>query len=240
MSAADALIRRLQVHDDLSPEDIEALQTLPIHERDVPAHTNIVKEGDRPGSSCLVIEGFVCRSRNTSDGKRQILSIHIPGDIPDLQSLHLHVLDHDVWTASPAKLGFISHDSLRDLCSARPVITNAFWRETLIDAAIFREWIVNVGRRDARGAMAHLLVEQAHRLRAVGIGNGDEFPLPLTQMELADALGLTPVHVNRVLQGLRKDNLLEVEKDRVKFLEPERIRQIAGFEHDYLHESASS
>jgi CRP-like cAMP-binding protein len=240
MSVADALIRRLQVHNDLGPEDIQALQNLPIHAKEVPAHTNIVKEGDRPTTSCLVLDGFVCRSRNTVDGKRQILSIHISGDIPDLQSLHLHVLDHDVWTASPAKLGFITHDSLRELCSARPVITNALWRETLIDAALFREWIVNVGRRDARGAMAHLLMEQAHRLRAVGIGCGDEFPFPLTQLELADALGLTPVHVNRVLQGLRKDNVLEAEKDRVKILDPLRMKQIAGFEKDYLHEGSSS
>ena len=240
MSAADALIRRLQVHNDLGPEDIRALQALPIHEREVAAHTNIVKEGDRPSTSCLVIEGIVCRSRNTSDGKRQILSIHVPGDIPDLQSLHLHVLDHDVWTASAARLGLISHDNLRELCAARPVITTAFWRETLIDAAIFREWIVNVGRRDARGAMAHLLMEQAHRLSAVGLGNGDAFRLPLTQLELADALGLTPVHVNRVLQGLRKDNILEVEKDRVKFIDPVRMKQIAGFEQDYLHEGSSS
>jgi CRP-like cAMP-binding protein len=240
MTPADMLIRRLQVHNDLSPQDLEALQSLPISVREFPAHATIVKEGDRPSSCCLIIEGFICRSRVTTDGKRQILSVHVPGDIPDLQSLHLHVLDHDIWTSAPSKVGFISHESLRDISTARPGITNAFWRETLIDAAIFREWIVNVGRRDARASMAHFLIEQGERLRAVGIGTGDEFQLPLTQIELADALGLTPVHVNRVLQSLRKDNLVEVNKDQVRLLAPQRLKEIAGFERVYLHESASS
>jgi CRP-like cAMP-binding protein len=240
MTPADMLIRRLLVHNDLAQEDLEALQSLPINVKEFPPHATLVKEGDRPSHCCLIIEGFVCRSRITTDGKRQILSVHVPGDIPDLQSLHLHVLDHDIWTSSPSRVGFISHESLHEICARHPAITNAFWRETLIDAAIFREWIVNVGRRDARASMAHFLIEQGERLRAVGLGTGDEFQLPLTQIEFADALGLTPVHVNRVLQSLRKDNLVEVNKDRVKLLEPQRLKEIAGFERVYLHESAAS
>jgi CRP-like cAMP-binding protein len=151
--------------------------------------------------------------------------------------LYLHVLDHDIWTASPAKLGFIAHASLIPIIRSRPTIAAALWRETLIDAAIFREWIVNVGRRDARSAMAHFLAEQGMRLSSVGIGNLEKFQLPLAQCELGDVLGLTPVHVNRVLQRLRKDNLLDFKKGIVEILDLGRLEEVAEFNALYLHRS---
>src|SRR5882724_6350947 len=137
MSLSEALIRRLKVDNNLDEPDVQALEQLPIKLREMPAQASIVNQGDRPSHCCLVIEGFVCRSLTKPDGKRQILGVHIAGDIPDLQSLYLHVLDHDIWTASPAKVGFIAHASLIPIIRSRPTIAAALWRETLIDAAIF-------------------------------------------------------------------------------------------------------
>src|SRR3954447_12783366 len=143
----DRLIRRLQVSTPLGPADIAAIETLPLALKELSAQAAIVREGERPTHSCLLIEGLACRSKTTDVGKRQILSIHIAGDIPDLQSLHLRVMDHDVTTLSHCSVGYIAHQALRTLTHEWPLIAEALWRETLIDAAVFREWIVNVGRR---------------------------------------------------------------------------------------------
>src|SRR5436190_9166823 len=137
---SERLVRKLQITTALDADDVKAIERLPINAKELPAHTAIVREGERPAQSCLLIDGFVCRSKTTDAGKRQILSIHISGDIPDLQSLHLHVMDHDVTTLSRSTVGFITHDALRALTRERPRVADALWRETLIDAAVFREW----------------------------------------------------------------------------------------------------
>jgi len=190
--------------------------------------------------SGLLIEGFACRSKTTDAGKRQILSIHIPGDIPDLQSLHLHVMDHDVTTLSRATVGFIPHEALRALTRERPTVAEALWRETLIDAAVFREWIVNVGRRSAVVRLAHLLAEIGRRLQTMGLAPGDRFELPMTQLDIADALGLTPVHVNRVVQELRRAGLLELRKQSVFLPDVPRLKEVGDFDDLYLHERVTA
>src|SRR5215218_2416127 len=130
---------------------------------------DIVREGDRPTRSCTLLEGFAAMFKVTAEGKRQITGFHIPGDIPDLQSLHLEVLDSSLGTITPAKVGFIRHETLHDLCARYPRLAGAFWRETLVDASIFREWMVNVGRREAINQIAHILCEMTVRMRAVGL-----------------------------------------------------------------------
>src|SRR4051794_37801260 len=233
----ERLIRRLQVSTPLNPADIAAIETLPLALKELPAQATIAREGERPSQCCLLIEGFACRSKTTDVGKRQILSIHIAGDIPDLQSLHLHVMDHDLTTLSACRVGYIGHDSLRTLTRERPLIAEALWRETLIDAAVFREWIVNVGRRPATSRMAHFLAEIGKRLEAVGLANVDQFELPMTQIDMADALGLSPVHVNRVIQELRRSGVLELRKHAVSIRDLPRLMQIADFDDLYLHQS---
>jgi CRP-like cAMP-binding protein len=237
MQVTERLIRKLRLSADLDTADIRAIERLPVIVREFPAQTAIVREGERPAQCCMLIEGFACRSKTTDVGKRQILSIHIAGEIPDLQSLHLHVMDHDLTTLSRCTVGFISHDSMRALTRERPQVADALWREALVDAAVFREWIVNVGRRAAVSRMAHLLAEIGVRLEAIGLAEGGRYELPMTQLDLADALGLSSVHVNRVIQELRREGLIEMRKHAVALLDLPRLTKIADFDALYLHQS---
>jgi CRP-like cAMP-binding protein len=191
--------------------------------------------GDRPSRCCLILSGFACTYKVTAQGKRQTVSFSIAGDIPDLQSLHLKVLDNSVATMSPCSVGFIAHEDLRELCTRYPRITAAFWRETLIDGAIFREWVMNVGRREGASRMAHVMCELMVRLKAVGMVKDHACDLPITQGEFADALGFTTVHVNRVLQQLRAEGLIVTEGTRLTIPDWEKLKLVGEFDSTYLH-----
>jgi CRP-like cAMP-binding protein len=230
-----ALIRKLESIAPLAPEEKAALQRLPLRPKSVAADQDIVSEGDTPSECCLIVEGFACRYNVTAEGKRQILSFHISGDIPDLQSLHLSVMDHSLGTLIPCKLAFIQHDDLRSLMRNHPRLGDLFWRDTLIDAAVFRQWVVNVGRRQAPARMAHVLCELLVRLRAVELAEDHVFELPLTQGELADALGVSNVHVNRVLQELRGTGLISQHGKTLKVLDWEGLQRAGEFDPTYLH-----
>ncbi|PVE25301.1 Crp/Fnr family transcriptional regulator [Microvirga sp. KLBC 81] len=196
---------------------------------------DIVREGDHPSRSFTILSGFTCTYKMTGDGQRQIVAFCIPGDVPDVQSLHLKVLDISVATLTPCSVGFITHEDLWDLCMRYPRIAAAFWRETLVEGAIFREWVLNVGRREAYPRMAHVLCELLVRLRAVGLVEDHACNLPITQGEFADALGVSTVHVNRVLQELRADGLIELKGDRLKVPDWEKLKQAGDFDPTYLH-----
>lgn len=237
LRAHEVMIRRLCVANELGEVELAALRRLPIVTKAVAARTPVVKDGDRPSLSCVVVDGFLIRTKHTKDGKRQIISLHIPGDLPDLQSLHLHVMDHNVVALSDATVGLIAHEALHALVDEFPRIAGALWRDTLIDAAILRESIVNLGRRDAPQRMAHWISEIARRLEEVGLKQGDQFALPMTQLDLADALGLTPVHVNRVIQSVRKDHLFEMRAGVVTLGDAGRLEELGDFDPLYLHSS---
>jgi CRP-like cAMP-binding protein len=234
-----ALVQKLSKANRLDPDDVLAIQRLPMHSKRVAAQHRFVRDGDRPSESCLIVNGFAYRSKLTPDGERQILSIHIPGEIPDLESLHLHVMDHDLTTLTECTLAFIHHDALRELTRQRPSVAAALWRETLVDAAIFRDWIVNVGRRPARVRMAHLLAELHDRLELIGRTTNGSFEMPITQTELADCLGLSVVHVNRVLQQLRHDGLVATERRYFHLLDKTKMEEVGQFEQTYLHQRPS-
>jgi CRP-like cAMP-binding protein len=234
-----ALVLKLKKNNRLDQDDVLAIEQVPIKTECIAAHHYLVREGDRPSESCLIMEGFAFRSKLTPDGNRQIFSIDVPGDIPDLQSLHLHVMDHDLTTLSNCTVGFIPHDALRELIRQRPNVSAALWRETLIDAAIFREWIVNVGCRPALPRMAHLLAEIHARLEMIGQTANGSFELPITQVELADCLGLSIVHVNRTLQQLRHEGLVATERKNYHLLEKERLEELGQFDPVYLHRNPS-
>jgi CRP-like cAMP-binding protein len=229
------LIRKLESITSLSADEKHGILTLPLATKRVPADTDLVREGDRPSECCLMVEGLACRYKLTDEGKRQIMSFHIDGDIPDLQSLHLRVMDHSLGTLTPSTVAFVAHQSLRDLMQRYPRIGDAFWRDTLIDAAVFREWMVGLGRRSAHQRIAHLLCEMLVRYRAVGLTDGYSYDLPITQSELGDALGVSTVHVNRVLQDLRKDGLIVLRGGRVSAPDWEGLKAAGEFDPTYLH-----
>ena len=232
-----ALVKRLRTTSAITDEDIKAIHDLPISVREFPAERAVVSDGQRATECCLIIRGFCVRSKTTSEGKRQILSIHIPGEIPDLMSLHLHVMDHDLSTLTPCTLGFINHETLRLLHRRQPNLADMFWRDTLIDAAMFREWIVNVGQRPARARLAHVVLELRERLKVIGRIEGNNFEMPLTQEQIGEALGITAVHANRVIKQLRLDGIVAFHRGRVDVLNEDKLLELADFDNRYLHQS---
>jgi len=229
------LILKLESIFTLTDDERKALQNLPMQVVVIKEGQDIVRAGDSPSRSCLLLSGFACVYKLTGDGKRQIVGFSIPGDIPDLQSLHLEVLDNSLSTLTLCRVGFITHEALRDLCERYPRITSAFWRETLIDAAIFREWVMNVGQREAYSRMAHVFCELIVRLRAVGLVEDHACTLPITQGEFADAIGVSTVHANRVLQEMRANGIIELSGDRLKVPDWETLKRAGDFDPIYLH-----
>jgi CRP-like cAMP-binding protein len=235
-----ALVRRLRISSGITDEDVGEILSLPITVRQYPAERTVISDGERATECCLIAEGFCVRSKTIADGRRQILSIHIPGEIPDLMSLFLHVMDHDLSTLTPCTLGFINHETLRRLHQRNPNVAEIFWRDTLIDAAMFREWIVNVGQRPAPARLAHVMVELRERLKVVGRIAANSFDMPLTQEQIGEALGITAVHVNRVIRQLREDGILEFHRGRVTVLDEAKFQELADFDNRYLHQSPST
>jgi CRP-like cAMP-binding protein len=229
------LIRKLESIFSLTGEERQALLDLPMQVSVIKEDQDIVREGDRPTRSFTILSGLTCTYKMTGEGKRQIVAFGIPGDVPDAQSLHLKVLDISVATLTPCSVGFITHEALWQLCMRHPRLAAAFWRETLVEGAIFREWVLNVGRREAYARMAHILCELMVRLRAVGLVEGHACTLPITQTEFADALGISTVHVNRVLQDLRADGLIELKGERLNIPDWEKLKQAGDFDPLYLH-----
>ena len=229
------LVQKLESITDLSEAERQALLALPMQVQEIRPDQDIVREGDRPTRSFLLLDGFVCRYKFTDAGKRQIFAFHTPGDIPDLLTLQLKTLDHSMGTVTSCTVGFIQHEDLHKLLQAHPRLTDVFWRDTLIDAAIFREWMLGIGRRSARTRIAHLFCEMTARLTAVDLVEGNRVPLPITQAELGDALGLSTVHVNRTLQDLRSAGLVEWQGGVMTVLDWENLKAAGEFDPGYLH-----
>ncbi|MDR7039291.1 CRP-like cAMP-binding protein [Methylobacterium sp. BE186] len=229
-----ALVRKLESIARLSDAERRAIESLPAKPRLLQPGQDIVRDGDRPSQCCLILDGWACRYKLLGAGKRQIFSFHIAGDVPDLQTLHLHVMDHSICTLTEATVAFIPHDSLRDLITRFPGLAEIFWRDTLVDAAIFRAWIVCMGRRSAYEHIAHLFCELYLKLRAVGLADGYRCPLPITQIDLGDALGLTNVHVNRVLQEMRRQGLITLRDHTLAIESWDELSRISEFDPTYL------
>ena len=235
-SPHDRLIRKLEsITARLSDDDKGALRRLPLHLKHLSAREDVVSEGDRPAYCCLLVEGLLHRYKSLPNGWKAVLAYHIPGEVPDLQSLFLHTLDHSIGAVTACQIAMIPHAALYDLIDARPQIAAALWRETLIDAAIFREWIVNASARPARPRLAHLICELFDRLRSVELADKDGFNLPMTQTELGNATGMSAVHVNRSFQELRAAKLVASEDRYLRILNWPQLQKVAGYETRYLH-----
>lgn len=229
------MVRRLEAHGEIAADDRQALLDLRFKSRTLEPSAYVVREGDRPIVCGVLLSGFAYRQKQTSDGLRQIVSLHIPGECLDFQHLFLGVADHSVQMLSRGEVAFIAMRDLQDLLAERPGVARAIMMTTLVEASIFREWILNVGRRDARGRLAHLLCEFAVRMRAQGLVGEGGYLAPVTQEQLADALGLTAVHVSRTLKSLEMDGLIERIKRTVTFRSWKRLSEIADFNLRYLH-----
>jgi CRP-like cAMP-binding protein len=229
------LVRQLGAHIPLSAADEAAIGALPYKVRALEAQSYTLREGDRPDRCAVLISGYAYRHKVTGDGSRQILSLHIPGDALDFQNMFLTESDHNVQMLTRGDVAEIAREPLEQLVLANPRIGEAIFIAALVEASIFREWTVNVGRRDARSRIAHLLCEFSYRLFARGLGPEEHYELPMTQEQLADATGLTPVHVNRVLKSLQADGLIQRDRRVIRFPNWERLRDQADFNSRYLH-----
>ncbi|WP_114946770.1 Crp/Fnr family transcriptional regulator [Microvirga calopogonii] len=229
------VIRKLENFTKLSDDDKLALDQAARQVRVYGSREDIISEGDRPEAVNLLLEGYACRYKQLEDGRRQIMAYFVPGDMCDINVFILRQMDHSIATLSPATVAQIPHDTILDLIAQHPRITQALWWSTLVDEATLREWVVNVGQRSAYERMAHLLCELFFRLRAVGLTNGNSCILPVTQSELGDTLGLSTVHVNRTLQDLRRDRLLELKGKHLSILDLNALQEAALFNPNYLH-----
>jgi len=226
--------RKLANFIQLSEIEQQVLQSMPAHQRRVEARHDIVSDGDWPAELSLLIEGFACRYKLLADGRRQITAFLIPGDICDLRALLTGRMDHAVAALNDNQIATIPRQRIYDAMEKYPRITLALWRDTMLDAALYRQWLTNLGRRSAYQRIAHLLCEIWTRLDAIGRTRGRTYELPVTQTHLADALGLSLVHVNRTLQRLRHEGLITFHADEVAVLDWERLREAAEFDSSYL------
>ena len=229
------LVRKLLNIHPLSSEDQQAVLALPHKVRQLEHGQYIVREGDLPTHSCLVVSGFAIRHKIMGDGARQIVNVHVAGDMVDLQNSLLSVADHNVQTLTAMEAAFIPSGAILDIAFSRPAVGKALWLETLVEGSIVREWIANVGRRNSLTRVAHLLCEFAYRLDAVGIGKQCNYELPMTQEQIADAVGLTPVHVNRTLKSLDAAGLTTRTRRSVVINDLERLAEVGDFRSIYLH-----
>ena len=231
----NAFIRKLCGHAPLAAEDMDLLASACVNQRNVPAHVDLILEGDEPGPVFVVLEGWACRYKLLPEGTRQITSFLMPGDCCDLHASVLERMEHSIATLTPARVALVPRKRMEELIFTRPFITRAFWWNQLVDEDTLRAWIVSMGRRDSLQRVAHLMCELYVRARNVGLTVGDRFELPLTQTVIGDALGLTPVHVNRVLRKLRLSGAMSLNAGTLVISDITRLANVAGFDDNYLH-----
>lgn len=231
----EKLLLKLRARDDVAPEEEEALRGLVQGTREVAADRVVIREGELLDSAVLLLEGLMCRYRDMRNGARQISELQIPGDFLDLHGFTLKKLDHNVMSLTPARMAIVPHERLRAVTESYPHLTRLLWMSTNIDAAVHREWMLSIGRRPALARLAHLFCELHFRFDVVGMTNGGSYPLSLTQADIAECLGLTPIHVNRTLMELRHSGAVEFRSRRVTIHDFDRLMRVAEFDPIYLH-----
>ena len=229
------MVRRLNLWKPLGDADRDAVLELPYTIRKLDAGQVLVWDGDRPQYTCLLVSGYAFRHKHAGNGGRQILSIHMKGDIVDLQNSLLGVADHNVQMLTAGEVAMIPADKVREVAFSHPTVGMAMWYETLVEGSIFREWVLNLGRRDARTRIAHMLCEFGLRLEVAELGEQSAYELPITQEQLADAVALTPVHVNRTLKKLEDDGLITRTKRAIAIVDWKQLAKEGDFQPRYLH-----
>ena len=234
-SRLEPLLRKLQLWQRLDDAERSAVLALPHHVERFASGKYIVRQGDQAKFSCLMLSGYSYRHKITGDGARSIVALHMAGDMVDLQNSLLETADHSVQTLTEAEVALIPREHVVKLAFAYPKVGMAMWYDTLVDGSVFREWIANVARRDAAARLSHLLCEFGVRLQALGLAKRDSFELPMTQEQLADATGLTAVHVNRTLKELEAQGLIKRTNRYVAVGDWDRLEKAGDFDASYLH-----
>jgi CRP-like cAMP-binding protein len=235
-SALDLLIRKLSYRTKLDEADRAAILALSFKTKTIERHHFVVREREQATHSCLMLSGYSVRSKIVGSGQRQIVAIHMKGEMVDLQNSLLKTADHGVQMLTTSEVALIPRQEIIRLTLERPTVGLAMWMDTLVDASIFREWIANVGRRDARTRIAHLLCEFSLRLEVAGLGENGEYELPMTQEQLGDATGLTSVHVNRTIKLLEAAGLINRANPRsIHIGDWRKLADAGDFDSGYLH-----
>ena len=228
-------INKLQGLITLTAADVVALEQALTSPRSYVARQDLIREGDEPGPMFVMLEGWACRYKILPSGTRQIMAFLMPGDACDLHIKLLAEMDHGIQAITPALVATVSREKMQTLMREHPNVANAMYTAQLVDEGIMRAWIVSMGRRSSVERVAHLTCELYLRARNIGLTNDTVFALPLSQLVLADALGMTPVHINRILKELRLAGAMALKRGSVTILDPAKLIQIAGFDENYLH-----
>ena len=228
-------LMRLRARDNVSAEEEQAIRAAMLDPVDVAARTTIIRAGQLLSTSTMLLEGLMCRYKDLRNGERQITELHVAGDFVDLHSFSLKRLDHNIMALTPCRIAPVPHDRLTRITEEHPHLARMYWFSTNLDAAIHREWEVSLGRRSAISKTAHLFCELHVRLGLVGLADEASYDLKLTQVDIAECLGLTAVHVNRTLRDLREQGAVEFNKGRVTIGDMTKLRRIAEFEPAYLY-----
>jgi CRP-like cAMP-binding protein len=228
-------IKKLRGFAELSEEEVGALETATARSQQVAARKDLIREGDKPGPVFVILDGWALRYKILPSGSRQVMAFLMPGDACDLHVGMLTEMDHSIQTVTPATVTTISRETMDDLMTTYPRIARAMYIAQLIDEGTLRAWIVSLGRRTSIERVAHLALELFLRAVRIGLSDGSAMELPLSQAVLADALGMTPVHINRVLQELRRTGAIELRRGVLRIEDPAALTQISGFDANYLH-----
>ena len=232
---ANPFVKKLSALADLSAGDRSALEAATMRSRRYVARQDLIREGDEPGPMFVMLEGWACRYKILPTGTRQIMAFLMPGDACDLHIKLLAEMDHGIQALTPAVVATVSKAEMEALMSDHPNVASAMYSAQLVDEGIMRAWIVSMGRRSSSERVAHLICELYLRARNIGLTEGEEFSLPLSQLVLADALGMTAVHINRVLKELRISGAMALKRGSVTIIDPIKLVKIAGFDENYLH-----
>lgn len=228
-------LKKIRARDTLSAEEEQAIRGALGEERSYPAGHILCRANEELTQSTLLLEGMLGRFKDLRSGQRQVTELHVAGDFADLHGFTLKRLEHEILALTPCRVVMVPHDALRRITEQHPHLTRLYWFATNLDAAIHREWEVSLGRRSAIARMAHLLCELRVRLEIVGLAEGDRYRLALTQAELSECLGLTPVHVNRVLRELREQGAVAFRGGQVTIGDRPLLERIAEFDPGYLY-----
>ena len=231
----EAHFKKLRKRDDISAEEEKAIRGAVSEVRKFPADVYAIRAGEELNVSMLLLDGWLARAKDLRGGARQISELHVAGDFADLHSFTLKRLDHDVLTLTRCTIAVVPHDRLKQITERHPHLTRVYWFSTNLDAAIQRERTLSLGARDALSRTAHLLCELFIRLEIGDLTIGRSYEFPLTQLELSECLGLTAVHVNRMLQELRRRNLIRLENRRLEILDWDGLNAVAEFDPAYLY-----